>query len=45
MKGKKVLLTDGTGGLGLGVTPAILAHGAEGTIPYRDEKNIKSLKK
>jgi NAD(P)-dependent dehydrogenase (short-subunit alcohol dehydrogenase family) len=45
MKGKQVLLTGGTGGLGLGVTPAILARGAEVTIPYREEKSIESLKK
>lgn len=45
MKSKQVLLTGGTGGLGLGVTPVILAHGAEVTIPYRDEKSIESLKK
>jgi NAD(P)-dependent dehydrogenase (short-subunit alcohol dehydrogenase family) len=44
MKGKQILLTGGTGGLGLGVIPAIVAHAAKVTIPYRDEKSIKSLK-
>ncbi|MBD2691567.1 3-oxoacyl-ACP reductase FabG [Anabaena catenula] len=44
MKGKKVLLTGGTGGLGLGVTPAVLAQGAEVTIPYRHSKDVERLK-
>jgi NAD(P)-dependent dehydrogenase (short-subunit alcohol dehydrogenase family) len=44
MKNKQVLLTGGTGGLGLGVTPAILAHGAIVTIPYLEEKTINQLK-
>ncbi|MEA5618993.1 3-oxoacyl-ACP reductase FabG [Cronbergia sp. UHCC 0137] len=44
MKGKQVLLTGGTGGLGLGVTPAVLAQGAEVTIPYRTPKDIEKLK-
>ncbi|MEH2269823.1 MAG: 3-oxoacyl-ACP reductase FabG [Nostoc sp.] len=44
MKGKQVLLTGGTGGLGLGVTPVVLAQGAEVTIPYRNIKDVESLK-
>jgi NAD(P)-dependent dehydrogenase (short-subunit alcohol dehydrogenase family) len=45
MKNKQVLLTGGTGGLGLGVTPAILAYGAQVTIPYLAEESVDSLKK
>lgn len=44
MQGKSVLLTGGTGGLGLGVTPAAIARGAKLTIPYRTEDNIRRLK-
>jgi NAD(P)-dependent dehydrogenase (short-subunit alcohol dehydrogenase family) len=44
MKGKQVLLTGGTGGLGLGVTPAVIAQGADVTIPYRNTKDIEHLK-
>lgn len=44
MKGRQVLLTGGTGGLGLGVTPAILARGAQVTIPYRSEDGVARLK-
>jgi NAD(P)-dependent dehydrogenase (short-subunit alcohol dehydrogenase family) len=44
MKGKQVLLTGGTGGLGLGVTPAVLAQGAEVTIPYRNPQDVERLK-
>ena len=44
MKGKQVLLTGGTGGLGLGVTPAVLAQSAEVTISYRNPKEIERLK-
>lgn len=44
MKGKQVLLTGGTGGLGLGVTPAVLAQGAEVTIPYRHPQDVERLK-
>ncbi|MBR8829174.1 MAG: 3-oxoacyl-ACP reductase FabG [Gomphosphaeria aponina SAG 52.96 = DSM 107014] len=43
MKGKQVLLTGGTGGLGLGVTPAVLARGGVVTIPYHSETGIKRL--
>jgi NAD(P)-dependent dehydrogenase (short-subunit alcohol dehydrogenase family) len=44
MKGKKVLITGGTGGLGLGVTPVVLAKGAEVTIPYTSPKQVERLK-
>lgn len=44
MKGKQVLLTGGTGGLGLGVTPALLARGAEVTIPYYNPQEVERLK-
>lgn len=41
MKGKQVLLTGGTGGLGMGVTPAVLAQGAQVTIPYIVESEVE----
>jgi NAD(P)-dependent dehydrogenase (short-subunit alcohol dehydrogenase family) len=44
MKGKQVLVTGGTGGLGLGVTPAILAQGAAVTISYYHEQEVECLK-
>ncbi len=44
MEGKQVLLTGGTGGLGLGVTPAVIKQGAKITIPYRDESAVERLK-
>lgn len=45
MKDKHVLLTGGTGALGMGVVPAVLAHGAEKvTIPYRHIEDINPLK-
>ncbi|ACK68499.1 short-chain dehydrogenase/reductase SDR [Gloeothece citriformis PCC 7424] len=45
MKGKRVLLTGGTGGLGLGVTPAVLERGASTiTIPFHSEKGLERLK-
>jgi NAD(P)-dependent dehydrogenase (short-subunit alcohol dehydrogenase family) len=44
MKGKQVLLTGGTGGLGLGVTPAVISQGADVTIPYRNPKDVERLK-
>jgi NAD(P)-dependent dehydrogenase (short-subunit alcohol dehydrogenase family) len=44
MKGKQVLVTGGAGGLGLGVTPAVLARGAEVTIPYRNPREVERLK-
>lgn len=39
-----MLLTGGTGGLGLGVTPEIIKRGGNLTIPYRDETDVKRLK-
>lgn len=44
MEGKQVLLTGGTGGLGLGVTPAVVRQGAKVTIPYRQEGDVERLK-
>ncbi|MGL5061494.1 MAG: 3-oxoacyl-ACP reductase FabG [Microcoleus sp.] len=44
MKGKQVLLTGGTGGLGLGVTPTVLAQGGNVTIPYTSLQNVERLK-
>jgi NAD(P)-dependent dehydrogenase (short-subunit alcohol dehydrogenase family) len=44
MKGKQLLLTGGTGGLGLGVTPVVVASGAQVTIPYRSERGVARLK-
>jgi NAD(P)-dependent dehydrogenase (short-subunit alcohol dehydrogenase family) len=45
MKGKQVLLTGGTGGLGLGVTPTVLAQGAAiVTIPYVKAQEVERLK-
>lgn len=43
MKGQQVLLTGGTGGLGLGVTPMVLAQGAEVTVPYHNPKAVERL--
>ncbi|MEL6223584.1 MAG: 3-oxoacyl-ACP reductase FabG [Cyanobacteria bacterium J06627_8] len=45
MKGKHVLLTGGTGGLGLGVTPTVLSCGPQSvTIPYRNEQDVERIK-
>lgn len=44
MEAKQVLLTGGTGGLGLGVTPAILAHQARLTISYLEEDGVEKLR-
>ena len=44
MKDKQILITGGTGGLGLGVTPAVLARGGKVTIPYHNESGVKRLK-
>lgn len=44
MRGKQVLLTGGTGGLGMGVTATVLAQGAEVTIPYYNDKEVERLK-
>ncbi|MGF1498656.1 MAG: 3-oxoacyl-ACP reductase FabG [Elainellaceae cyanobacterium] len=45
MKGKYVLLTGGTGGLGSGVTPAVLSRGAEQVVvPYHNAQQVERLK-
>ncbi|KAB8317055.1 3-oxoacyl-ACP reductase FabG [Tolypothrix campylonemoides VB511288] len=45
MKDKHVLVTGGTGGLGLGVTPSVLASEAVSlTIPYTNARNVERLK-
>jgi NAD(P)-dependent dehydrogenase (short-subunit alcohol dehydrogenase family) len=45
LNGKHILLTGGTGGLGLGVTPTVLKQGARSvTIPYRSPKDVERLK-
>ncbi len=43
MKDKQVLLTGGTGGLGMGVTPAVLAQGAKVIIPYNAAPEVERL--
>mgnify|MGYP002777006770 CR=1 FL=1 len=45
MKDKQVLITGGTGGLGTGVTPTVLAQGVSSvTIPLRNSKEVERLK-
>ena len=44
MKDKQVLIAGGTGGLGIGVVPLVLARGGRVTIPYRQERNVDRLK-
>lgn len=45
MKGRHVLLTGGTGGLGLGVTPTVLAQGIQSlTLPYHNAQEVERLK-
>ncbi len=45
MKGRHVLLTGGTGGLGAGVTPEVLNRGpASLTLPYHDARQVERLK-
>lgn len=44
MNGKQVLITGGTGGLGLGVTPLVLQQKAKVTIPYRSQAEVDRLK-
>jgi len=44
MNSKQVLLTGGTGGLGMGVTPVVLAQGAHVTIPYVVDSEVERLK-
>jgi NAD(P)-dependent dehydrogenase (short-subunit alcohol dehydrogenase family) len=41
---KKVLLTGGTGGLGQGVLPKVLAQGALVTIPYQKELDANAVR-
>lgn len=43
MQTQHVLITGGTGGLGLGVTPQILMTGAEVTIPYINDSEVERL--
>uniref|UniRef100_A0A832M3A4 3-oxoacyl-ACP reductase FabG n=1 Tax=Oscillatoriales cyanobacterium SpSt-402 TaxID=2282168 RepID=A0A832M3A4_9CYAN len=46
MQDNHVLLTGGTGGLGLGVTPNVLAQKPSSvTIPYTNERNVERLKR
>ncbi|MEC4984396.1 MAG: 3-oxoacyl-ACP reductase FabG [Oscillatoria sp. PMC 1068.18] len=45
MQDKQVLLTGGTGGLGLEVTPALLAKGAKLTVTYIHQEQVKRLQK
>lgn len=44
MRNRQVLITGGTGGLGLGVTPKVLATGAEVTLSYIAESEVERLK-
>ncbi len=44
MQGKQVLLTGGTGGLGLGVTPEVIRRGGQVTVTYRQEREVQRLK-
>lgn len=45
MRGQHVLLTGGTGGLGLGVVPTVLAQGpASVTVPYGNPQGVERLK-
>jgi len=45
LTGKEVLLTGGTGGLGQGVTPVLLAQGAASiTIPYMSAREVERMK-
>lgn len=45
LKDNHVLVTGGTGGLGLGVTPTVLAQKPTSvTIPYTNERNVARLK-
>ena len=44
MENKQVLLTGGTGGLGMGVVKVLLSRGAKLTIPYRNAPEVERLK-
>ncbi|MFS8910557.1 3-oxoacyl-ACP reductase FabG [Synechococcus sp. H60.3] len=43
-QGKQILVTGGTGGLGLGVTPVLLDTGAELILTYRQEEELAVLR-
>lgn len=43
MKEPKILLTGGTGGLGLGILPSVLTLGGELTITYHHDEDISSV--
>jgi NAD(P)-dependent dehydrogenase (short-subunit alcohol dehydrogenase family) len=43
MQNQQVLITGGTGGLGRGVVPLVLAQGAKVTVPYVSEASLKEL--
>jgi NAD(P)-dependent dehydrogenase (short-subunit alcohol dehydrogenase family) len=43
-QGKQILVTGGTGGLGLGVTPVPLDTGAALTLTYRQEEELAALR-
>lgn len=45
MRNRQVLITGGTGGLGLGVVPQLLATGAEITVPYIDFAQVEGLRR
>ncbi len=44
MQGQHVLLTGGTGGLGLGVTPLVADQAEKVTVTYRHEADVQRLK-
>lgn len=44
MATKQILITGGTGGLGLGVVPVFLSQGAEITLPVRNAQSGERLK-
>lgn len=45
MRGNHVIITGGAGGLGLGVTPTVLAQGATAVlIPYTNPQDVERLK-
>jgi NAD(P)-dependent dehydrogenase (short-subunit alcohol dehydrogenase family) len=45
MKNKHVLLTGGTGGLGLGATPAVLAQETHVTLAYIKDVEVERFNK
>lgn len=44
MQGHQVLITGGTGGLGVGVVQEALRRGAQLTLPYRQPQDVERLK-